>query len=150
MSYLSPYSQDSTSNISRVPKPTASPLQFAFSLKSARSASVFDISHSSSRAASSNTLGSPNSSYTYSSWPSSSVNASAYICGDDLMGEESALDSDDDSYLSEPPPPPRSAEVWLARPLLPPVVETRSRKCSFGPGKKRASRRSETRVKVKA
>lgn len=46
---------------------------------------------------------------------------SAYISDEDLFGDDTL------GYLSEPPPPPRPAEAFLARPLLPPCVETRRR-----------------------
>ena len=40
---------------------------------------------------------------------------SAYVSDEDLLG------ADDVQCLREAPPPPRPAEMWLARPLLPPV-----------------------------
>ena len=45
---------------------------------------------------------------------------SAYVCDDDLLG------ADDAPYMRQAPSPPRPAEMWLARPLLPPVNNTRT------------------------
>ncbi|KAH9830245.1 hypothetical protein Tdes44962_MAKER09066 [Teratosphaeria destructans] len=50
---------------------------------------------------------------------------SAYISDEDLFGEDNV------QYLREPPAPPRSAEAYLARPLLPPVVKPRRRSVSL-------------------
>lgn len=44
---------------------------------------------------------------------------SAYVSDAELLG---VADLDDVPFMSEPPPPPRPAEVWLARPLLPPAA----------------------------
>jgi hypothetical protein len=45
---------------------------------------------------------------------------SAYVSDDDLLG------ADDAPYMRHAPSPPRPAEMWLARPLLPPVNNTKS------------------------
>ena len=52
---------------------------------------------------------------------------SAYISDEDLFGDDSL------GYLSEPPPPPRPEEAFMARPLLPPCVETRRRSSGYHP-----------------
>ena len=57
---------------------------------------------------------------------SSGTLPSGYISDEDLFADFLTMD-DDEPYLSEPPAPPRAAEVWLAQPLLPPVVEPRRR-----------------------
>ncbi|KXS97279.1 hypothetical protein AC578_4578 [Pseudocercospora eumusae] len=90
------------------------------------------------------TFSNPYSSCAYASWPAGSdlkktSRPSAYVSDEDLFGD------DDEAYLSEPPPPPRSAEVWLARPLLPPVNPIKPRKCITEAKKKRSSSSASTR-----
>lgn len=57
-------------------------------------------------------------------YSAASTKPTAYVSDEDLFGD------DGDAYLSEPPPAPRSAEAWLAKPLLPPVHAVQPRRSS--------------------
>lgn len=50
--------------------------------------------------------------------PSNNERPSAYVSDDDLLG------ADDAPFMRSAPAPPRPAEMWLARPLLPPVTKS--------------------------
>jgi len=81
---------------------------------------------------------------------SSSDLPSAYVSDLDLFADILSLDDNyhdddedmDEPYLSEPPAPPRPAEVWLAQPLLPPVLTPR-RRSSGGQTKAKSLRQSQ-------
>ncbi|CZT25034.1 uncharacterized protein RCC_10762 [Ramularia collo-cygni] len=122
----------STSNQHRTP-----PTSPTGSFTSRPVAMTLSSSCSSSRRESFNsamTTADPYSTCGYSMWATStSGKPSAYVSDEDLFG------NDDEAYLSEPPPPPRSAEVWMARPLLPPVVQYKPNACSTQAKKKRHS-----------
>ncbi|SMR61763.1 unnamed protein product [Zymoseptoria tritici ST99CH_3D1] len=125
---------------------TVDPLSTSTSSRSIAIAIATPPSCSSSRRESFNapsSISNPYSSCAYSSWQSSSSgHKSAYVSDEDLWG------NDDEAYLSEPPPPPRSAEVWLARPLLPPVVPIKPRRCSTEPKKERRSSSTSSKRKT--
>ncbi|KAF7196605.1 hypothetical protein HII31_01975 [Pseudocercospora fuligena] len=132
-----------SSTSSRGSTPSTSPCRTITS-RSSSNASAHRDSFSSTT---SSTFSNPYSSCAYASWPAGSdlkktSRPSAYVSDEDLFGD------DDEAYLSEPPPPPRSAEVWLARPLLPPVNPIKPRKCVTEPKKKRSSSSGSSKHKV--
>ncbi|KAK4494779.1 hypothetical protein PRZ48_014135 [Zasmidium cellare] len=91
----------------------------------------------------------PYSSCAYPSWRSGSAlrkngTPSSYVSDEDLFG-----DDDDEPYLSEPPPPPRPAEVWMAKPLLPPVYPVKSRKSSHSSSHNHKKKRHSSSAKPK-
>ncbi|EME78531.1 uncharacterized protein MYCFIDRAFT_183913 [Pseudocercospora fijiensis CIRAD86] len=117
---------------SRGSTPSTSPCRTITSLSSSNGSAHRDSFSSTA----SSTFSNPYSSCAYASWPAGSdlkkpSRPSAYVSDEDLFGDS------DEAYLSEPPPPPRSAEVWMARPLLPPVNPIKPRKCITEPRKKR-------------